>query len=93
MLIVIFYFLFLLLQSSFILQLLQLLLPASFLNLPIEFSLHFPSLSFELLLLGVVEFLGEQAAVVAALLQLLHFLFIKHQIIISDNKLAPNRGV
>lgn len=93
MLIVISYFFFLFLQSSFILQLLQFLLATSFLNLPIKFRLHFSPLFFELLLLIKVELFGEQAAVMAALLQLLHFLFIKHQIIISDNKLTSNLRV
>jgi hypothetical protein len=76
--VVIFYLFLLLAYSSLVLHFFLLLLPAAFLDLPIQFCLHFPAFALELLLLVVVELLGEESAIVAALLELLHFLFIKH---------------
>jgi hypothetical protein len=66
-------------HPSLVLQFLQFFLPAPFFDLSIEFCLHFSAFALELLLFVEVELLGEEAAVVAALLQLLHFLFIKHR--------------
>ncbi len=87
MLVVVLYFLLLLLNPAVVLHLLLLLLPATLLNLSVQLRLHFFTFAIQLLLLSEVELLGEQPSIVAALLQLLHFLFIKHQIIISNNKL------
>jgi hypothetical protein len=66
-------------HPSLVLQFLQFFLPAPFFDLSIEFCFHFSAFALELLLFVEVELLGEEAAVVAALLQLLHFLFIKHR--------------
>ena len=79
MFVIVLNFFFLFFHSSLVLQFFQFFLPASFFDLSIEFSFHFFAFALELLLFVEVELLGEEAAVVAALLQLLHFLFIKHR--------------
>ena len=65
-------------NPSLLLHFLHLFLPPLLLHLAIKLRPHLPPLPLHLVLLIVKEFLREQPAIVAANLELLHFLFVKH---------------
>ena len=78
LLVIILNLLLLLSHPPLLLHFLHLFLPPLLLDLTIKLRPHLPPLPLHLVLLIVKELLREQPAIVAANLELLHFLFIKH---------------